>query len=96
MENVWNTGFTAGVTVRNTGTTAVEGWQLAWTYPGGQRVTSSWNATVTQNGSSVSARNTDWNRTLAPGATASFGVQGTSSGTNPSPTAFTLNGNACA
>ncbi|MFI2735469.1 glycoside hydrolase family 9 protein [Streptomyces sp. NPDC018711] len=96
VDNVWTTGFTATVTVKNTGPTAVDGWQLAWTYPGGQRVTSAWNATVTQNGTAVSARNADWNRTLAPGATTSFGVQGTHSGTNPSPTAFTLNASDCA
>ncbi|MFD8972857.1 glycoside hydrolase family 9 protein [Streptomyces sp. NPDC059593] len=96
VNNVWSTGFTATVTVRNTGATAVDGWQLAWTYPSGQRVTSAWNATVTQDGTAISARNADWNRTIAPGATASFGVQGTHGGTTPSPAAFALNGNACA
>ncbi|MER7538443.1 glycoside hydrolase family 9 protein [Streptomyces sp. NPDC097704] len=96
VNNVWNTGFTATVTVKNTGPTAVDGWQLAWAYPGGQRVTSAWNATVTQNGTVVSARDADWNRAIAPGATVNFGVQGTHTGANPSPTAFTLNGSACA
>ncbi|MFI8825490.1 glycoside hydrolase family 9 protein [Streptomyces sp. NPDC053431] len=96
VNNVWSSGFTATVTVRNTGPTAVDGWQLTWTYPGGQRVTSAWNATVTQNGTAVSARNADWNKAIAPGASAGFGVQGTHSGTNPPPTAFALNGHACA
>ncbi|MFF9342297.1 MULTISPECIES: glycoside hydrolase family 9 protein [unclassified Streptomyces] len=96
VTNSWNTGFTADVSVKNTGTTAVDGWQLAWSSPDGQRVTSAWNAVLTQSGSAVSARNTDWNRTIAPGARVSFGVQGTHNGTNPSPTAFTLNGGTCA
>ncbi|MEU6976902.1 glycoside hydrolase family 9 protein [Streptomyces sp. NPDC046371] len=96
VNNVWNTGFTATVTVKNSGPTAVDGWLLAWAYPGGQRVTSAWNATVTQLGTTVSARDAGWNRTIAPGATANFGVQGTHTGSNPSPTAFTLNGSACA
>ncbi|MGW4163335.1 glycoside hydrolase family 9 protein [Streptomyces sp. NPDC004788] len=96
VNSFWNTGFTATVTVKNTGPTAVDGWQLAWAYPGGQRVTSAWNATVTQNGTAVSARDAGWNRGIAPGATATFGVQGTHTGANPSPTAFTLNGSACA
>ncbi|WP_328946576.1 glycoside hydrolase family 9 protein [Streptomyces sp. NBC_00250] len=94
--NVWSTGFTANITVKNTGPTAVDGWQLAWTHPAGQSVTSSWNATVTQSGTAVSARNADWNRTIAPGATVSFGVQGTHAGSTPSPTAFTLNASTCA
>ncbi|MFJ6352854.1 glycoside hydrolase family 9 protein [Streptomyces sp. NPDC092046] len=96
VNNVWNTGFTATVTVKNSGPTAVDGWLLAWAYPGGQRVTSAWNATVTQLGTTVSARDAGWNRTIAPGGTANFGVQGTHTGSNPSPTAFTLNGSACA
>lgn len=95
VDSVWNTGFTATVTVKNTGPATVNGWQLTWTYPGGQRTTGAWNATVTQSGTSVSARDAGWNRTIAPGATASFGVQGTYTGTNPSPTGFTLNGSAC-
>ncbi|CAM5674772.1 glycoside hydrolase family 9 protein [Streptomyces tanashiensis] len=95
VNNVWSNGFTTTVTVKNTGPTPVDGWQLTWAYPGGQRVTGAWNATVTQNGTAVGARNADWNRAIAPGATASFGVQGTHGGTNPSPTAFALNGTAC-
>ncbi|MEU5318500.1 glycoside hydrolase family 9 protein [Streptomyces sp. NPDC021056] len=95
VDNVWSDGFTATVTVKNTGQSAVDGWQLAWSYPGSQRVTSAWNATVTQSGAAVVARNVDWNRAIAPGATVSFGVQGSLSGTNPSPAAFALNGSAC-
>ncbi|RRR76235.1 glycoside hydrolase family 9 protein [Streptomyces sp. RP5T] len=95
VDNAWSDGFTATVTVKNTGTSAVDGWRLTWNYPGGQRVTSAWNATVTQSGADVVARNVDWNRAIAPGATASFGVQGSLSGSNPSPTGFALNGGAC-
>ncbi|WGD42741.1 glycoside hydrolase family 9 protein [Streptomyces cathayae] len=96
VDNAWSDGFTATVTVKNTGSAAVDGWQLGWSYAGGQRVTSTWNATVTQSGTAVVARNADWNRVIAAGGTASFGVQGSLSGSNPSPTAFTLNGSACA
>ncbi|MFF4273428.1 glycoside hydrolase family 9 protein [Streptomyces sp. NPDC001536] len=95
VENAWSDGFTATVTVKNTGQSAVDGWQLTWSYPGGQRVTSAWNATVAQSGAAVVARNVDWNRAIAPGATASFGVQGSLSGSNPSPAGFALNGSAC-
>ncbi|MGC0344264.1 glycoside hydrolase family 9 protein [Streptomyces sp. SLBN-8D4] len=95
VDNAWSDGFTATVTVKNTGTSAVDGWRLAWSYPGGQRVTSAWNANVTQSGADVVARNADWNRAIAPGATVSFGVQGSLSGSNPSPTAFALDGGAC-
>lgn len=93
--NSWNNGFTASVTVTNTGSSPINGWTLNYNLPSGQQVTNSWNATVTQSGSAVTARNISWNGTIAPGATASFGYQGAHSGSYSSPTSFTLNGSAC-
>jgi endo-1,4-beta-xylanase len=92
----WNTGFTANVTVKNTGSSSVNGWQVAWAYPSGQRVTSAWNATVAQSGSGVTASNAPYNATIGAGASVSFGFNGTWSGANTGPAAFTLNGTACA
>jgi cellulase/cellobiase CelA1 len=94
--NSWNSGFTAEVTVANTGSSPVDGWALTFTLPGGQTITSSWNTALTTSGSSVTARNGSWNGALAPGASASFGFQGTYSGSYSSPTAFALNGTSCA
>ncbi|MFC0527900.1 GH12 family glycosyl hydrolase domain-containing protein [Phytohabitans kaempferiae] len=93
--NSWNNGFTGSVTVTNTSSSTVNGWTLGFSFPSGQQITNSWNATVTQSGSSVTARNAGYNGTLAPGATASFGFQGTHSGTNGTPTGWALNGTAC-
>ncbi|MFF4881182.1 cellulose binding domain-containing protein [Micromonospora sp. NPDC000668] len=93
--NSWNSGFTADVQITNTGSSPVNGWTLSYALPSGQQVTSAWNATVSQSGSTVTARNLNWNGTLAPGGTASFGYQGTLSGAYSSPTSFTLNGVAC-
>src|SRR4051812_36181139 len=42
--NVWGGGFTADVTVANTGNAAVNGWSLGFTLPAGQAITNSWNA----------------------------------------------------
>nr|WP_229691267.1 glycoside hydrolase family 11 protein [Sphaerisporangium melleum] len=95
VKNEWNNGFTANITVTNTGSSPINGWTLAWSFAAGQQITSSWNAEVTQNGSSASARNVSYNGSLAPGANTTFGFQGTYSGNNPNPTAFTLNGSAC-
>ncbi|MEQ0564517.1 cellulase family glycosylhydrolase [Amycolatopsis sp. NEAU-NG30] len=89
-------GFTANVTVVNTGATTVNGWTLAFTFPGGQQVTlPGWGATFAQSGSAVTAKNLSWNGTLAPNASAGIGFNGTYSGTNPAPTSFTLNGSTC-
>lgn len=94
--NTWNNGFTANVTVTNTGVSTVNGWTVQWNWPGNQQVTNGWNATVTQTGSQVAARNAPWNPTLGPNQSVTFGFQATYSGTNTAPTRFTLNGTACA
>ncbi|MEG3636267.1 GH12 family glycosyl hydrolase domain-containing protein [Micromonospora palythoicola] len=93
--NAWNNGFTADVQITNTGSSTINGWTLAYSLPSGQQVTNSWNATVSQSGSSVTARNVGHNGTISPGGTASFGYQGTLSGSYSNPTSFTLNGTAC-
>ncbi len=91
-------GFTANVTITNTGTAAVDGWTLAFAFPSGQRVTPpGWGATWAQASGSanVTAVNLDWNGGLAPGAGTRIGFNGTFSGANTAPASFTLNGNAC-
>ncbi|MGC4835954.1 GH12 family glycosyl hydrolase domain-containing protein [Micromonospora vinacea] len=93
--NSWNNGFTADVQITNTGSSAINGWTLTYGLPGGQQVTNAWNATVSQSGSTVTARNVSHNGSVAPGGTASFGYQGTLSGGYSSPTSFSLNGATC-
>ncbi|MFC3350521.1 cellulose binding domain-containing protein [Streptomyces echinoruber] len=91
----WQGGFTADVTVSNTGTSAVDGWKLAFTLPSGQRITNAWNATVSPSSGAVTATGLAHNSQIAPGASQTFGFQGTYSGTFAKPDAFSLNGTAC-
>ncbi|MFI2432949.1 cellulose binding domain-containing protein [Streptomyces sp. NPDC018693] len=93
--NVWQGGFTADVTVKNTGTAAVDGWRLGFTLPSGQRITSAWNATLSGASGAVTASPVAHNARIEPGAGQSFGFQGTYSGGFAAPTGFTLNGTAC-
>lgn len=93
--NDWSSGFTGTVTIRNTGSATINGWSLVYAYTAGQRVTQAWSATVTQSGSSVTATNLSYNGSLAPGASTSFGFNGTHTGSNPRPATFTLNGATC-
>ncbi|CAG6395876.1 Ricin-type beta-trefoil lectin domain-containing protein [Actinacidiphila cocklensis] len=91
----WPGGFTGDVTIGNTGTTPVNGWTLTFSFPGDQKITNGWNATVTQSGTSVTATNVAYNATVSPAGTVSFGFQGTYTSDDTSPTAFTLNGSTC-
>jgi hypothetical protein len=93
--NVWNTGFTADVKVANTGSSAINGWTLGFSLPGGQSITGSWNATLSGTSGAITARNVSHNGSIPAGGSASFGFQGTYSGSFASPSAFTLNGATC-
>lgn len=92
----WASGFVADVALTNTGPTAVNGWTLAYTFGGDQRIASVWHATFSQSGADVSLRNAAWNRTIAPGGRVTIGMLGSWASSDAAPTAFSLNGVACA
>ncbi|WP_369167127.1 PHB depolymerase family esterase [Streptomyces sp. R28] len=93
--NAWNTGLTASVTITNTSTTAISGWQLGFTLPAGQAITNGWGATYTPASGAVTATSASYNAALAPGASISIGYQANHTGNSAAPGAFTLNGTAC-
>ncbi len=88
----WGSGFEGKWVVKNTGTTTLSSWTVEWDYPAGTSVTSAWDATVTSSGTHWTAKNVGWNGTLAPGATASFGFNGSGSG---APSSCKINGASC-
>ncbi|MFE7748930.1 glycosyl hydrolase family 18 protein [Streptomyces sp. NPDC057428] len=88
----WGTGFEGQWTVKNTGTTALSSWTIEWDFPSGTAVGSAWDATVTSSGTHWTAKNVGWNGSVAPGASVSFGFNGTGSG---SPSGCKLNGASC-
>ncbi|GAA2573272.1 cellulose 1,4-beta-cellobiosidase [Streptomyces roseoviolaceus] len=94
IQNQWSTGFTAAVTVTNN-SAAKSSWSLKWSYAGNQKVTSGWNAKLSQSGAAVTAANESYNAQLATGGSVSFGFQGSYSGSNAIPATFTLDGVTC-
>jgi cellulase/cellobiase CelA1 len=88
----WGGGFTANVTITNNGGSAINGWKVTWSFPGDQKVTNAWNATVSQTGSAVSATNMSYNSSIPPGGNVQFGFQGTFASNDSSPTSFAVNG----
>ncbi|MEU5179753.1 PHB depolymerase family esterase [Streptomyces longwoodensis] len=93
--SAWNTGLTNSVTLTNTGTAAINGWQLAFTLPAGQTITNGWGATYAPATGAVTATNVSYDGTIAPGASVTIGYQAGHSGNSAAPAAFTLNGKAC-
>jgi hypothetical protein len=92
----WQGGFTANVTIDNIGSSALTSWTLSFTFPGDQKITNAWNASVTQSGETVTATNLSYNAAIPPSGSQSFGFQGTWTTSDASPTSFSVNGMTCA
>ncbi|MBL7258061.1 cellulose binding domain-containing protein [Paractinoplanes lichenicola] len=91
VSSQWAGGFTAAITIKNLGD-PINGWQLAWALPAGQTITQAWGFTAS---GAVVATNASYNAAIGTGGSVEVGFNGTWTGSNPVPTAFTLNGTAC-
>lgn len=76
VTNDWGSGYTAAIRIKNNGTSAINNWNVSWSYTDSTRVTNSWNATLTGS-NPYSATGLSWNSSIQPGQTAEFGFQGT-------------------
>jgi Cellulose binding domain/Putative Ig domain len=94
-QSQWAGGFVAQVTIANTGSAAINGWTLAFTFPGDQHITNAWNGTPSQSGENVTITNASYNGSIAAGSSTTIGFQGTWTSSDAVPTAFTLNGANC-
>jgi endoglucanase len=88
-ESQWSGGFVASVTVTDTGTTALTGWTVTFSFGGDQSVTNSWNTTLSQSLEYVTASNASYNGSVAAGSNTSFGFQGTWSASDAVPASVT-------
>ncbi|GAA3273909.1 endo-1,4-beta-xylanase [Dactylosporangium vinaceum] len=87
MVNTWGGGYQGEVTVANGGSTALNGWTVRLTLAGGQTIANVWNGVNTGTSGTVSVRNADYNGTLGPNATTTFGFLVNGS-TNTAPGSF--------
>ena len=88
-------GFTGALTITNTGTAPWTAWNLGFAFPGNQKVSQGWSATWSQSGTQVTAANLSWNGAVPAGGSTSAGFNGTYTGSNGAPAAFTVNGKTC-
>jgi hypothetical protein len=94
VSSQWQGGFGASVSIKNLGD-PLTSWTLTWSFSAGQTVTQAWNTALTQSGSAVTAKNVSYNGAVATNGTASFGFNGSWTGSNPAPTSFAVNGVTC-
>ncbi len=93
--HAWPGGLQAQAALTNMSASPVSGWTLTWSFAGDQRITDLWDGDFTQSGERVSVTNASYDRTIAPSASVTIGFTGTSTGSDPPPAAFQLNGTNC-
>ena len=91
--STWDTGFTGQWTVSNGGTATITSWTIEFSLPTGTTVGTFWDAVqVSSSGGRYVFRNREYNGTLAPGQSATFGFVASGSG---SPSSCVVNGGPC-
>jgi hypothetical protein len=88
----WAGGYEAKFTITNTTSSTIDSWTVEFDFPAGTSVGTFWDALVTTSGRHVTATNRNYNGTLAPGATTTFGFVAAGTG---DPTNCTVNGAPC-
>ncbi|MFJ8739332.1 glycosyl hydrolase family 18 protein [Embleya sp. NPDC127516] len=88
----WGSGFQAEWTIKNTGTATITGWTVEWDFPTGTSVGAYWDTLITKSGTRITAKNREYNGSLAPGAGVKFGFVGSGPG---SPSNCKVNGGPC-
>lgn len=95
VSSEWNGGLVASINITNTGTVADNGWKLAFTFGGDEKIVGAWGAAFQQTGNSVTMTNLSYDATIAPGSTVGIGFQGTWTSSDAGPSGFSVNGVAC-
>ncbi len=84
--NNWGNGYQLDVIISNSGSTTVNGWNVTLSFSEPPQRTGGWNATIGGSGNLVTASNLNWNGTIAPSQSVSFGLQGNHDGSFVTPT----------
>ncbi|HVX61702.1 MAG TPA: cellulose binding domain-containing protein [Pirellulales bacterium] len=85
----WGSGFTGQITATNSSQQTINDWQLEFDFAG--EITAIWDATIVSHvGNHYLVRNAGWNATIAPGATVSFGFNGSPGNGTVAPTNYLL------
>jgi hypothetical protein len=93
VTNDWGTGFTADLTIRNIGTTPINGWTLNFNAP--YTIDQHWSSLLTKlPDGRYSVKPLSWNTTIPAGGSITFGFRGVKAAGTPAtaPTNYQLNG----
>lgn len=86
-------GFTAAITVLNTGSETIDGWTFKFPLDTSATVLEFWNAELLSARGVVTARDKKWNAVVAPGGSIDIGFR--AEGTSGAPSGFSVNDLPC-
>jgi cellulase/cellobiase CelA1 len=92
VEHAWQTGFIAHFTITNASTAQLSDWRLEFDLPAGEGISHTWNSTFAQSGTHFVITPANWNRSIAPGGSATGGMRGVLTGSYSPPSNCVLNG----
>jgi hypothetical protein len=95
VEHTWQTGFIARYTITNASMAQLSDWRLEFDLPVGEGLSHTWNSTFTQSGTHFVITPANWNRTIAPGGSATGGMRGVLTGSYSPPVNCRINGQYC-
>jgi acetylxylan esterase len=86
-------GFTAEITVLNTGSATIDGWTFRFPLDATATVVELWNAELLSASGMIAARDRTWNAVVPPGGSINIGFR--ADGTSGAPSGFTVNDLPC-
>ena len=95
VQHAWQTGFIARYTVTNASMAQLPDWRLEFDLPVGESLSHTWNSTFTQSGTHFVITPANWNRSIAPGGSATGGMRGVLTGAFSPPLNCRINGQYC-
>ncbi|MCW8336338.1 glycoside hydrolase family 6 protein [Vibrio paucivorans] len=93
IENEWDGGFIGAISVTNSTSNVIDGWEVTWEYEDGSSVISAWDAQLSGSNPYI-ATNLQWNNLIQPGETVSMGFQGAKPAGQPA-SLPQVNGDVC-
>lgn len=92
VSHSWQSGFIAHFTVTNSSMAPLTDWRIDFDLPAGESVLHAWNSNISQSGTHFVLTPANWNRSIAPGGSATGGFRGVLTGSYSPPSNCVLNG----
>jgi len=74
IKNDWGNGAIIGIAIKNNSTSPIKKWELSFDFTNGQKITSLWGGSYTQEGTSVTITSNDWNSEIPAGNSINIGL----------------------